>query len=285
MQGVGLALLASVLLGAADFGAGLKARQVPLLLLLVISQTTGLIIIGLIVLGRGTPIPGASDVAIAIAAGLSGCIGLASLYRGLAVGSMGVVAPVAATAGAVPFVFDLVTGERPRPGQVVGVVFALAGTVLTSLPREDERVRGQRTATGIGLALLAALGGGGVLLGIGQAAGGDIYWAVFIYRLTTSAVFGAAALVIRPPLAPIRTHGLALAAVGALEMTATLVYAAATTIGLVGLVAVIDSLFPVTTMFLARTVLHERLRPIHRVASVIVLAGVVLISAAGGASA
>ena len=163
-----LAFASSVSWGAGDFLGGLKSRRLPVLNVLVASQVTGFLLIGAFVAIRGEGPPGGDLALWGPLSGLSGAIGLAAFYRGLAVGKMGVVAPISATAAVVPLVVGVAGGDRPAALQYGGIALALAGVVLAS----REEVGGgltRATSRGAGLALLSALGFGFFFVGMDRA--------------------------------------------------------------------------------------------------------------------
>ena len=120
MLGPLLALTASLSWGVGDFLAGHRTRWLPVVTVLVISQAAGLATVALVVAVRGVGPPDAGHLLYGALAGLFGAIGLAALYRGLAVGPMSIVAPISATAAIIPVTFDLVAGERPTAIQGAG---------------------------------------------------------------------------------------------------------------------------------------------------------------------
>jgi drug/metabolite transporter (DMT)-like permease len=273
-----LGLASSLSWGISDFLGGLKARQLQLLTVLVLSQAVGLALIAVIVAARSEPAPDAQHVVYACLSGLAGVGGLAAFYRGLAVGAMAVVAPISGTAAAIPVTVGLISGERPGGLQVAGIVLAIAGVALASreLPEEGG---GARVATGVGLALLAALGFGSFFVAMDAASEDDLFWAIFFNRATSVSALVALTAVLRPRLSVDGGDVRALLAIGALDIGANTLFAAASTEGLVSLVAVLASLYPVVTILLARVVLGERVRRAQQVGVVLALAGVTLISA------
>lgn len=114
MVAIALALGSSLAWGVSDFLGGLKSRTVPLLTVLLVSQGAALVLLAGIVVAAGEPPPGGSFV---LFAGLSEAVGVAALYRGLAVGTMSLVAPAAAMAPVVPLVVGIALGEVPGPVQ------------------------------------------------------------------------------------------------------------------------------------------------------------------------
>jgi uncharacterized membrane protein len=128
---VALALGASLTWGFADFFGPLKGRSLGPIRVLFTAQIVGLTAIGLAVAIRGKG-PHDAAVLLAIPASLSGTLGLYAYYRGMAVGAMSVVAPIAGVSAAVPVTVGLATGDRPSPAQIAGIVLALAGVGLAS---------------------------------------------------------------------------------------------------------------------------------------------------------
>ncbi len=276
MSAIVLALSASLAFGVADFFGGLASRQVRLLTVLVVSQTVGLVGIAAVVAVRGEGPPG-TDLLPEVAFGtLFGVAGISFLYRGLAVGLMGVVAPIAATAAVIPVVWGALQGETPTRLQNAGIALALGGVVVVSLGGTVHP--GARFAAGAGLGVLAAVSIGSFLVAFDAAAEEDPYWATFTIRTASVFVFLLAALVLRPPLALPGRLALAVPVVGLLDLTGNLLFAIASTKGLVGVVSVLASLYPVATVVLARVFLGERMRAVQGLGVGVCFAGVLLIS-------
>jgi drug/metabolite transporter (DMT)-like permease len=276
---VALALASSLAWGVADFGAGLASRRLTVLTVMAVSSAASLPVIAAVVLLRGGASLPAGSAALAALAALSGTIALAAFYRGLAVGAMSVVAPISSTAAVVPVVFGLALGERPGTLQGAGVAIALVGAVLVSREvGEAPGERPRRTSAGVGLALLAALGFGGFFVAIAAASQADPWAAILVQRTTGLALVLIAVAVFRPRLAVGAGMGGALAAVGVLDLTANLLFALASTHGLVSLVGLLGSLYPVVTVLLARGVLRERLGAVQWAGVAAALTGVAMIS-------
>jgi uncharacterized membrane protein len=274
-----LAFASSVSWGVADFVGGLKSRALPVLNVLLLSQASGLVLIALFVAVRGEGAPGGDFAVFAALSALAGIAGLAAFYRALAIGNMGVVAPISACAAVVPVVVGIATGDRPATVQVAGIVLALAGVVLAS----REEVVGEDTrrgaARGTGLAVVSALGFGFFFLAMDRAADGDVAWAMLVNRITGVGLLLAAVLVLRPPFRAGRRDLPVLIGIGTLDMAANAMFGVAATKDLVSVVAVLGSLYPLTTVALAGIVLHERPHRLAQVGVVTALAGVVLVAA------
>jgi drug/metabolite transporter (DMT)-like permease len=274
LLGVVLALGASATWGLADFFGPLKGRRLGALRVLVYAQLAGLTTIALIVAVRGKG-PAHPAAFLAMPAAVSGTLGLYSYYRGMAVGAMSVVAPIAGASAAVPVLFGLATGDRPSVVTGLGIAAALAGVVLASRERQ---AGGTRVAAGAGLALLAAIGFGCYFPPMHAAGEADFWWAALLFRMTSTSVILTAALLRRPPLRIERPDLLVVALVGIGDMAGNLLFAAASSQGLVSVVSVLASLYPIVTVLLAATVLKERVARAQQAGIALTLAGVALIS-------
>ena len=269
------ALLASVAWGVADFLGGLKSRSAHVLVVLLLAQVSGVLAISIVVAIAGNAPPGPS-VLWASLAGLFGGLGLAAFYRGMAVGSISVVAPIAAVGAIVPVVFGIATGDELSSAQIVGFALALSGVAAASFERQVGQVR---VAAGVPWAIAALIGFGGYYVPMHEASEQDFLWAAFVFRSTVGVLALAAWLVLRPPLAVARGHLGAIAMIGILDTAGNTLFAAAASLGEVSVVSVLATLYPVTTVALARVVLHERLARLQLVGVAAALTGVVLISA------
>lgn len=280
---VAFALSASLAWGISDFLGGIKARSVPLLTVLLVSQLVGAALMAVVAALHGHWPAGSLWLVEAFLAAVTGTIGLAALYGGMAVGLITLVAPVAATAPILPLIVGLLTGERPRPLQLFGAALALAGVILLSLrPGAGETDSERRRGAGIGVALaaVASVSFGCFYLAMAAASKSDVVGATFIQRLASVCLLGATAVVLRR-LPLLRRRDLpALATIGILDVGANVLYGAASTIGSIALVPVLaSSLYPVEGVVLARLILQERITRWQRAGVLAVIAGVALVSA------
>jgi drug/metabolite transporter (DMT)-like permease len=274
MRSIVLALSASVTWGVADFFGPLKGRRFGALRVLVYVQLGGLLVISAIVAIRGK---GPEDIGalLAIPAALSGTIGLYAYYRGIAVGAISIVAPIAGISAVVPVVVGIASGDHPSTWQWVGIAASLVGVFLAS--REPGRTG--RVAAGVGLALLAAIGFGGYFPPMHAAGNADFWWAALIFRMTSTAMILSVVAVRRPSLGMPAVEVPILALIGTGDMLGNLLFAAASTSGLVSITSVLASLYPIVTVVLARVILKERVARSQETGIVLTLAGVALISA------
>jgi drug/metabolite transporter (DMT)-like permease len=280
MLALGLSLTSAIAWGAADFLGGFSTKRLSVLTVGVVSQAAGLAAMALVVAITWEPLP-ASVVPVGLAAGVCNATGLAALYRGLSIGTMGVVAPTAALAGAVPIAVGLATGDRPSAIQLVGVALAAGGVVAAARSPDATRSPPRGPGAGVGFALVAALALGGAITLIDRGARSDPEWVSLFARVGTLSATAIAAAIVRPSFGLRKGELSRLAGVGVLDTGANFTFAlAAGAGGLLTLNAVVASLYPVTTVLLARGVLGERLTSLQLGGVVVALAGVGLI--AGG---
>ena len=280
-----LALLASLLWGTADFLGGTATRRLPVTSVVGLSQLVallGLIPVALLTGALDEPrdylVPG-------LLAGTAGVVALAAFYRALAVGTMGVVAPVAALGVVVPVTVGLIDGESPALVQLVGIAVAVLGVVLASGPELSGEGRGGLQP--LLLAGVAALGFGAVfvLIAEGTASGslGSVVMTLLTMRCVSVLVLTAFFLAV------LRSRGSRLGvgradlpvllAIGAFDVGANAAFAVASQSDLISVTAVLASLYPVVTVLLARQVHRERLVGLQVPGVVLALAGVVLLAA------
>jgi drug/metabolite transporter (DMT)-like permease len=278
--GVVLALAASLSWGIADFGGGLGARRTHVVWVLVISQLAGLALVGTMYLATQPHAPTGREYTWGAFAGVMGVVGLAAFYRALAIGTMGIVGPISATGAIVPVVYGLARGERPATLQAVGIVVAVIGVVAASLEPLPEGA-GRKLATGVGFALIAALGFGSSLLGLNRVSQAGVVWGTLTLRLTVVPIVLIAALVVRPSAARLRPVIPVLIATGLFDTGANLLYGASARHGLISVVSVLASLYPVVLVALGYFLLHERISRPQLAGIALALTGVALISAGG----
>jgi drug/metabolite transporter (DMT)-like permease len=269
-----LALAAAASWGVGDFFGGLKSRSLNPVAVLIVAQPIGLTLLAIWVAVRGQGPPGSSVLWACLAAVL-GTTGLIAFYKGMAAGALSIVAPIAGAGAAIPVIWGLAHGDHPSGYQELGFATALIGIVLASFERRPEAAR---LAAGVGWAAIAMLAFGAYYIPMHEASHGDFLWAAFVFRLTSTTLIAAAWLVLRPPSAH-RADLPVLASIGILDTGGNVFFAAASAKGLVSVVSILASLYPVVTVLLARAVLNERVHRSQELGIVLALAGIVLISA------
>jgi len=268
-----LALGASLAWGVADFVGPLQGRRFGALAVLVVAQLGGLAAVSLpvVLLWRGPAGPG---VLWAVPAAVSGILGLWAYYRGMVVGAISVVAPVAGVSAIIPVLVGVAFGDRPSSLQFVGMALALTGVALAAYEPGGER----RIAAGVGLALVAAIGFGFYFPPMHLAGETDFLWASLVFRSTATIVIASVFLVVRPPFALKRVNIAIVALVGVGDTLGNVLFAASAGHGLVSVTSVLASLYPVVTVLLARAFLAERISRGQQLGVAGTLAGVALIS-------
>jgi drug/metabolite transporter (DMT)-like permease len=281
MTAIGLAVVSALLWGTADFLGGLRARQMHVVAVTLVSQLAGLVGVVLWILAAGEGPPHLWRLAVAAAGGAAGCLGLLALYRALAIGTMSIVAPVSGAAAVIPVVVGLASGESPRALQFVGMGLTMTGVVLVSQERHEDRSRAADTRRAVALALVAAVGLGTVLTLIEPASREGVAWPLLGLRVGSLLTLWSVIVAARPPVRPAFTRPRVpgLVVMGAFDTGANALYATATTLGYLSVVSVLGSLYPVMTVLLARALLGERVRPVQEAGIVTVLGGIALVAA------
>lgn len=285
MVAVFLALLSSLCWGSADFGGGLAARRIAVGAVVLFSQAAGAVALLLVCLAAGQPFPHLFGVAMA--AGLFGVVGLLLFYRGLAIGKMSLVAPVAACGAVLPVLFSVATGQVPRPLTLAGLASVMVGIVLASISATDSVAESSAPVhprSAAFMALGAAVCFGLFLLLLGRAAHLEpksVLWLSLFTRLASvpAAAVGIAASRSSPPwrgLTPGLLAGLALVGLG--DAAANTLFALASTLGTLAVVSVLGSLYPLVTALLARFQLGERLSSRQMIGAGFAMMGVILVS-------
>jgi drug/metabolite transporter (DMT)-like permease len=271
-----LGLAAGLIYGAADFVGGLATKRAPLLTVVLLSQAFGaVLLVAALPLMAPAPVV-ASDVAWGTGAGVAGTVGVTWLYRGLARGRMSVVAPISAVVGAlVPLVYGLASGERPGPPALAGAALALGAVALVT---SSSGAEGERGASGATDGAAAGLGFGFFFILLANTRAEAGLWPIAGARLSSLAAMGALIVIGRRWSAPSRSVVPAIAGAGCLDVVSNVLYLLATRRGLLSLVAVVTSLYPVSTVALARVVLKERSTPPQSIGVVCAVVGVALIA-------
>ena len=258
-----LALASAFTYGAADFLGGLASRRANTIAVVVISQAAGLVMVALLLPMLTAASPGRTDWIWGGIAGLTGGIGVALLYRALAIGVMAVVAPTTAVCAVlVPVVFAILLGERPGARESAGIALAVVAIVLVSQSAStggDASTAGRRS--GLGLALASGISIGLFFLALARTNAAAGLWPLLAARAVSVSLFGIMLAVYRLPLGmPSSVLAIAIGG-GVVDMLANLLYLLATRAGPLTLAVTLTSLYPASTVLLARFVVGERLAP------------------------
>lgn len=276
-----LALGSAVLYGSADFFGGLTARRANTIATVFVSQFVGLVLLLLVLPFLPAATVSSRDWVWGFVAGLSGGIGVALLYRALAVGAMAVVAPTTAVIAAmIPVLFAFALGERLRLVTWSGIALALGAIALVSRPaRQEDSKPGQSRCRppGFALALLSGVAVGIFFLSLARTTITAGIWPLVAARIASIALFGSIAMITGRTLRMSATPLATAVTGGALDMAANALYMIAARIGPLSVVVTLASLYPASTVLLARVVLGERLSVAQIGGIVCALAAVLII--------
>lgn len=271
-----LGLVVAAAFGSGDFLGGLASRRASTLAVLVVVQLCALAGAAVVATVAGGD-PTGTDLGLGALAGALNVVALGCLYRGLAIGQIGAVAPVAAVVAAIiPVGWGLATGERPSALALVGVGLAIVAGGLLGRDR-DERPS-QHSSRALLLAVGAGVGFGLSFVCYAATAEDSRFWPVLTARVAAVAVVVAALLITRTPLVlPRASRGQAVGA-GLLDVSAATLQLVAVRAGLAATVAPVAALAPGFTVFHAHWYLHERASRAQLVGLVVALVGLVLIA-------
>jgi drug/metabolite transporter (DMT)-like permease len=253
LSAVVFALAAAASFGIADFCGGVAAKRVHVFGVLTVARLCGLVIMIAAALVTGEQAPSGRALEWACAAGLIGGVALPAFYRALAIGKMGIGAPVTAVLTvAVPVVVAAFTEGLPRPIQVAGLLLAL--TALWLISRPDAKTR----FDGLGLAVLAGLGFGGFLVCIHQAGADSVYWPMAA-ALASSFLVSALVLAAQGGSLPGRSAMNVVIIAGTLDSCGNVLFVLASKYGRLDVAAILSSLYPAVTVLLAWLFLKEQI--------------------------
>jgi len=272
-------LVAAVAWGAADFGGGLTTRKATLFGVVLVSQVVGMLVALGVAIIRAEALPSGEDLTWAALSGALAAVGILGLYGGLAVGRMGVVAPVTGVLAAiVPVVAGILIEGLPRPIVIAGIGLAIVAVVLVS--RVPSAGPGR---SGIELAVLGGTGLGLFNVTISRVDDALVFGPLVVVRTVEAAIIALVMIIARRPGQVPRRVLPAVAAVGILDMTGNAGFLFAEASGSLAVASVLTSLYPVTTVLLAITILREPVARSHAIGIGLALAAIILISA-GSAS-
>ncbi len=256
-----LAGMSALAFGAGDFYGGLSARRMPALWTTVVAQAVGLALVALAaaVIG-GAPL--GSDLWLGVAAGAVGGFSLAAFYWAMAQGPMSVVAPLSAvTSAVVPVIAGLVSGERPGPSTIAGILLALPAIALISREGTSEDVPADRGTAGARVAVVAVLAGAGFgsfFALVSHTSDDSGLWPLVAAR-STAVVLALCAVALSHPARPTMPGARLATFTGAMDALGNALFLFASRHGMLALVGVIGAMYPASTVVMARFILGERI--------------------------
>src|SRR3954467_5429670 len=254
-----LALGSALFYGAADFTGGLTSRRAGALQVVVISQFSGMALLALLLPLLPPASPARADLLWGVAAGLTGGVGVALLYRALAIGTMAVVAPTTAVcAVAIPVVVAVVLGERPVPLAIAGIVLGIISIILVSqqqTPPGSEQAHGAdrgRLPPGVPTAFASGVAIGFFFLSLARTRAEAGIWPLLTARMVSVLLFATLAIATRASFRMTRGTVARVFAAGTIDMLANALYLLASRQGQLSVVVTLSSLYPASTVLLAR---------------------------------
>ncbi len=257
---IALGALVALAYGSGDFLGGISAKRLPTVTVLLVSQSFGLAAAAVLVVALRDAPPPAHIFLLSAASGVVLVMALGLLFRGLALGRLSIVAPLSAIGGGVlPVVWGLLRGERPSALALAGVGVALVAAAIVGAGAERDPAAAISPRLEMALGAGAGVGFGVVFILLAESSSGSGMWPVFIGRCVSvpllavvAVVLGRSPRVARAAIAPVAGAGLC-------DVGANALVVLAVRRGLLSLVAPVASLYPATTVVLARLVLHERI--------------------------
>jgi drug/metabolite transporter (DMT)-like permease len=272
---VSLSLASALSWGAGDFSGGLAAKKANTFHVVAVAHGTGLVLVAALAFLRGEIFPGQHAMVWGGLAGISGAIGLAALYRGLAVGKMGTVAPVAAViTAALPVIYGIWKQGAPKPLQMAGFALATVAIVLISKPERSGGI-----PKGLGLGILAGFGFGGFLVCINYAGSSTVFWPLVAARVVSVAFMLVLIAISGQGKSAGAMPWVLMMIAGALDTAGNALFVMASQVGRLDVAAVLSSLYPASTVLLARFVLQERMSGVQNAGMVAALVSIPLIAA------
>jgi uncharacterized membrane protein len=242
--------------GAGDFSGGMAAKRTSATMVIIISQMIGgLLLFGLALLFKETVVID-RNLFYGSAAGIAGVIGLMGLYTGLATGRMGIVAPLTAVfSAAIPIIFSLITSTLPSTITLIGFGFALVAVWFLSASGTHGGIRAQE----FGYALVAGVGFSLFFILIDQVEEGRVFWPLVAARLTSISVMFIYAKIRGEWKRPSRANLPVIALAGLFDAGGNAFFTLAAQAGRLDIAAILSSMYPATTVLLARILLKEHL--------------------------
>ncbi|MCE7734031.1 MAG: DMT family transporter [Candidatus Heimdallarchaeota archaeon] len=280
-------LSAALTWGISDFSGGVASKKLNVLYVLTLSQIIGLLSL-LIIIGVTHETYERINLIWPILGGLFGGIGLISLYRGLAVGKMSIVAPVSAMIStSIPIIYSIFTEGLPEKIQILGFITAIVAIILFSLNSKesfDADVPDFGEHTNLIYGVSAGVGFGLFFILLDQFETGSVYWPLSMLRISSIIVFIIIILMTKPQIRVKQSKihpskiwiTIIIAGIG--DTLGNIFFTFGVQRGRLDIAAVISSLFPLTTIFLAWVFYQESILRHQKIGIILALGSVVLFS-------
>jgi drug/metabolite transporter (DMT)-like permease len=261
--------------GSGDFTGGFATKSSSVAGVLLIGYIVSVVLLSFCALWLGSPVPNINSLAAGAMAGVTGIIGLAALYKGLAIGPMGIVAPLAAvTTATLPVVFGMILEGFPSSFKIVGFLVAFTAIWLLSVPEKSQKIKFRQ----ISLPITAGIFLGLSLIFIDQAAEQTVLWSLVITRITGIGILIVVILIFRKGALPSKHSYPIVCLAGIFDTGGYTFYALAANTGRLDSAAVLASMYPATTVILAWLILKERLSGRQWIGVIAALTAIILIA-------
>jgi drug/metabolite transporter (DMT)-like permease len=255
----------------------------------LVSQVVGMAFALVLAITRGETPPTPADLGWSVLAGIAGAIGISALYRGLAVGRMGIVAPVTGVMAAlIPVGAGIVLEGVPAPLVLFGIGLGIVAVILVSRVRDEANgpsaspgsfvPSAPPAPSGLGLALIAGVALGAFSVMAAQLSDGHAFGPLVVIRGCEALVIAGAVVVTGAAWRPSRRLVPAISVVGLLDMAGNGAFILAVQAGALAVAAVLSSLYPVTTVILAAAILRERVTRTHALGIGLAMAAIACIA-------
>ncbi len=242
--------------GTSDFSGGLVTKTSSVFGVLLVANTAGIFLLIICSLWFGGPVPEINSFIFGASAGIAGLIGLAAFYKGLANAHMGMVASLAAViSAALPVLFGLLIEGFPSNRQIAGFAAAFAAIWYLSVSEKSHTIRWRQLT----LPVTAGIGFGFAFILIDRAVEHSVLWPLLASKMMGEVLLITLLLIFRVGTMPDKHKYPIVCLTGFFDVAGTAFYASAAQVGRLDISAVLASMHPAITAFLAWVILKERL--------------------------
>ena len=273
------AIASAMFYGLGGFSGGYAASKSRVLPVLVVSQAFGLATASAALIALWPGPPGHADLLWGLIGGLAGAFGIVTLYRGIAKGIVAIVSPTAALLSAViPLVAGLILGDKPGLLSLIGMGLCVPAIILLASSSSHAGTDKQRTKSSLSHGFVAGIFFGLFYVAISRPGVHSGFWPLVAARSASITMALVVMLAKREHLVLNKGSLIPAMLAGILDMVANILFVLASSSGMLSIVAMIVSLYPVPTVLMARIVFKERITPARGIGLGLSLAGLALIS-------
>ena len=242
--------------GTSDFSGGFVTKTSSVFGVLLVVNIIGTVLLTICALWIGGPVPDITSLILGALAGIAGLIGLAAFYKGLASEHMGMVASLAAViSAALPVLFGMLMEGFPSNRQIAGFAAAFAAIWQLSVSEKFHTIRWRQ----LSLPATAGIAFGFSFILIDQAVEQSLLWPLLAAKMMGTVVLITLLRIFRIGTMPLKHKYPIVCLTGFFDAAGTAFYASAAQVGRLDISAVLASMHPAITAFLAWVILRERL--------------------------